>query len=155
LKLEATVGQKWLDGRKSITDPRFNHGKIRTLKLWRALGDILDKRRDWEEAVTFVGGAIAGHSDWGFTVEGVFKLRGWNTENRYDVYTFSTSLFTQLLSTAWLCNKMTQVMVRSLQKRMDANPDQYPHHSIVASCFYLSLRSAAARNRYMDKCFCK
>jgi hypothetical protein len=155
LKLEATVGQKWLDGCKSITDPRFDHGKIRlplwTLKLWRALGDILDKRRDWEEAVTFVGGAIAGNPDWGFPAEGVFKLRGWNTQNRYDGFTFSTSLFTQLLSTAWLCDEMTQVMVRSLQKRLDANPDQHPHHSIAASRFYLSLRSAAARNRYTDK----
>jgi hypothetical protein len=57
LKLEAVIGQKWLDGCKSITDPHFDHSKIWlplwTLKLWRALADILDKRRDWKEAMAF------------------------------------------------------------------------------------------------------
>jgi hypothetical protein len=57
-ELEQVVGQRWLDGAKSITDLRFNDGRDRlplwVLSFWRTVVDMVKVRQAWNEAICWL-----------------------------------------------------------------------------------------------------
>jgi hypothetical protein len=53
--LKRTSGQAWLNGAKSIADPRFNDGTDRfplgTLTFWDQMADTISHQKHWKRTI--------------------------------------------------------------------------------------------------------
>lgn len=66
-----TIGQKWLDGAQSITDPRFNNARDRfplwAISFWKRMHNVIMWQADWKERWSWLQGQSqivqASHSD--------------------------------------------------------------------------------------------
>jgi len=151
-KLDQELGQQWLDGKRSIVDPRYNHVRypLWVLTIWREISLLINKQKDWREAYTFIAQAIKGDvlvSQVYPDVESFLGSRGWNSEIKHGGFKFTSYTFAQLLCKQQLCDDVTQAMISVLQQRLKDSQERYPHHVIAASRFYMVLRIAAEKKR--------
>ena len=68
IELEREFGQQWLDGKRSIVDPRYNQGHdgypFWVLTVWREILSLINKQKDWREAYTCIAQEIKGEIVW-------------------------------------------------------------------------------------------
>ena len=81
-KLDDEFGQQWLDGKRSIVDPRYNDRyPFWVLTVWREISSLIKKQKDWREAYTCVVQEMKGDivSQVYPAVNSFLGSRGWNS----------------------------------------------------------------------------
>lgn len=156
-ELKEIYGQMWLDGTKSISDPRYNRGKDRfplwALELWRQLAVIVNDKTHWAEAhetlrqLVFSNPAVSERFK---TTASVFGQRTWNGDFLIGRFTFSTSTFSALLQRSMINDDVAQAMTQVLQTRLETNAIIRKAHYIAASRFSSVLRVAVERKKLKD-----
>jgi hypothetical protein len=156
-KLTEVFGQQWLDGKKSLVDPRYSKGlknlPMWSLSVWKYMSATIKKQRDWREALTCVSEEMERGSKGLFVeehlqVDKFFGYFGWDSKVTHGGFTFTTHTFAQLLCKRELSCDVTQAMVHILSTRLDENRGQFPHHIIAGSRLYTVLELASARNHF-------
>ncbi|KAJ3920095.1 hypothetical protein F5877DRAFT_38885 [Lentinula edodes] len=154
--LRVARGQKWLDGAKSIRDPRYNRGNdlfpLWALTLWQTLGEMGDDQEQWKLGLETIrqDTVTAAH---GFTTAArIFGQRGWNSDVRSGRFVFSSLTFLSLLCPTMINDDVTQAMTYHLQCRMeeDCNVNSKKHF-LAASRFASVLKAAAGKGTYTSK----
>jgi hypothetical protein len=141
-KLQEEFCQRWLDGSKSMVDPRFNHGHEKlpfwVLSLWIHGSKIRRKQEDWREAYTRVveetqNPVIAAEFP---NAQCFFGVRGWDADIKDNGNELTTHAVAQLLCRRQLFCEVTELMVENLQQRLAAMGTKHPHHIIASSRLY-------------------
>ncbi|KAF8687978.1 hypothetical protein AX14_003566 [Amanita brunnescens Koide BX004] len=154
--LEMEFGQQWFDGKRSITDPRYNRGRDRypvwVLAVWKEISSLISKQKIWREAYACVAQEIKGGASQEYPdIERFLGSRGWDSDVKHGGYTFSNYTFAPLLCKQPLYDDVTQAMISVLQQRLEKHQEEYPHHVIAASRFYNVLHLAADKKRVKKK----
>lgn len=156
-KLEEASKQGWLDGMRSIVDPRFNNGRdrlpLQTLTLWRKMVRLLDVRREWATALLWVSREARIDPLFAKTfpsAEEFVATRGWNSSFTAGETSFTNAKLAQLLAYKELCDDISQLFIHHLQRRLQVHPSLPETHIIAPSRFHLVLRAAATKG-YSDK----
>ena len=141
-KLQEEFCQQWLDGSKSIVDPRFNQGHEKlpfwVLSLWIQVSKIRQKQEDWREAYTCVveetrNPVIAAEFP---NAQCFFGARGWDADIEDNGNKLTAHAVAQLLCRQQLFCEVTELMVQNLQERLAAARTKHPHHVIASSRLY-------------------
>ena len=121
-RLRAAFGQAWIDGAKSIIDPRFNDGRdwlpLWTLSYWQVISNTVQACSLWN-----------GCKDWltkeSRTVEatqlmdqarGLLRLLSWDMDIGQG-YGITTHEFVRLLGMDWITDTLEDMMVAHLAHR--------------------------------------
>lgn len=148
LEIERALGQEWLNGCRSLVDPRYNKGAERfpfwILTLWRRVKSMAEKQEDWKVAVEFLVDEVVEERG---AVKEILGGVGWDSELKSGGFTFTTHRFAQLLSKNQLCDDVTQVMIDHLQERLEKTSHEFSQDIIATSRFYMSLEALANPKR--------
>ncbi|KAJ3851251.1 hypothetical protein EV368DRAFT_83736 [Lentinula lateritia] len=137
--LECAVGQQWLDGARSIADPRFNRGKDRVpLDAYTMVERVV---KDPIVAVEFP------------TAEHVFGQQKWNNDVEVGKFTFSTYTFLTLLRPVMIGDDVTQSMIQVMQARLGSDEERSKIHYIAASRFASVLQVAATWKKKLEEAY--
>ncbi|RXW14026.1 hypothetical protein EST38_g11828 [Candolleomyces aberdarensis] len=64
-ELEKASSQAWLDGNRSVSDPRYNNGEDRMplwlVSFWKSLMNVVEEQDEWKAAAEWVNGR---HKEW-------------------------------------------------------------------------------------------
>ncbi|KAJ7670785.1 hypothetical protein DFH06DRAFT_980885 [Mycena polygramma] len=125
-------GQAWLDGAKSIADPRFNDGKDRfplgTLSFWKEMADIIKQQGTWKRGVQWVENERQKCKD-GDTkaalehVRAELETMGWKVSLTYDRGSTSTMDLADFLGSVWLGTTHIDMMMEDLADRVASDPE--------------------------------
>lgn len=156
IELRGDSQQAWLDGARSIVDPRFNKGAERfplwIITYWITTGDIIRAQTNWMRAREWIedqSQASIFPDDFTTSTE-IFGSIGWNSPHRLAKLTFSTQKFCQLLSNHWLCDDIMELLVDDLQTRLKNDPVRAEKTIIAPSTFYRIFAPAQERGYHND-----
>ncbi|KAJ3859861.1 hypothetical protein EV359DRAFT_85928 [Lentinula novae-zelandiae] len=122
-RLYGDFGQFWLNGARSIRDPRFNSGKERlplwVLTAWHDMVNFAETQSSLEKAYRSLQELIkqkpvANHFP---TVDSVFRNVKWNQSFKHGGVTISAYEFAPLLRQVMLSDTVTQVWVPVLREK--------------------------------------
>ncbi|KAH7867805.1 uncharacterized protein C8R40DRAFT_1061903 [Lentinula edodes] len=152
-RLYGDFGQLWLNGARSIRDPRFNSGKERlplwVLTAWHDMVNFAETQSSLEKAYRSLQELIkqkpvANHFP---TVDSVFRNVKWNQSFKHGGVTISAYEFAPLLRQVMLSDTVTQGMISYLQDRLFRDPVQRQNHYICGTGFSSFISVAEKRNR--------
>jgi hypothetical protein len=117
--LNATVGQVWLDGGRSIVDPRFNNGTERfpfwVLSLWNEAQKSIQYQNEWRRSDRWLS-SITHPAEVVSQAKGIVGRISWN-EPLYLRGATSLDLM-GFLGTPWLSDVQIDMMIDILNERM-------------------------------------
>lgn len=142
--LDAAVGQVWLDGGRSLVDPRFNNGTERfpfwVLSLWNKAQESIRCQNEWRKSVRWLN-SITCPGDIISRAKGVVGRLSWNEPL---CLRGATSLdLTGFLGTRWLSDTQINMMIESLHKRMEA--EEHTGGTIIESVVFSQEITLVAR----------
>ena len=128
--------QKWLDGMRSITDPRYNHGTERfplcALTLWEELSAAGEGARSWKNAIAWLDSKVGDVPD-GLIKEcrAVLQTLGWKEMVHGTNFNELTLELTRILGSApgterkeWLAIGNMSLMLDHVRAQLDqSQPD--------------------------------
>ncbi|KAJ7122138.1 hypothetical protein C8R44DRAFT_622057 [Mycena epipterygia] len=129
--LDRKFGQAWLNGAKSIADPRFNDGADRfplwTLTFWREMSDVVGHQMNWKRSIKWLENERqkSKEDDTRNAVNDVraqLDTMGWKMPLTYDRGGASTVNLQQFLGTVWLNDTNIDMMFEDLATRVVADP---------------------------------
>lgn len=129
-RLESQFGQSWFDGRRSITDPRFNDGTDRfpfwVLSFWKELAKTAGKQTEWKRAITWLNDQVKSKDirlteSINLTVE-LFNTMGWESALPYIRGETTNFSLCQILSWNWLSDDHIDMMMEDLAHRVSLDP---------------------------------
>jgi hypothetical protein len=130
--LKRKSGQAWLNGAKSIADPRFNDGTDRfplsTLSFWDEMADTTKHQSNWKRSVQWTENELKKSRDEDTKAAlqkalSVFETMGWKVPLTYGRGGTSTMDLAEFLSTVWLRTTNVDIMMEDLANRVAADPD--------------------------------
>jgi len=118
-QLLSAFGQEWLDGAKSIVDPRFNDGRDRlplwTIRFWKKMADVISERDKWAKSYQWLEKQRGTkHEETKVAVEEVLQALGtihWRKKLKYCRGTVDTRCLTTLLGNGWLSDNHINMMM--------------------------------------------
>ncbi|KAJ3743242.1 hypothetical protein DFH05DRAFT_1526766 [Lentinula detonsa] len=153
--LADNFGQCWLDGMKSVRDPRYRGEDFMPLwvvGLWKRLQHLAKIQEDYKEAWTTVRDVIQEPtiaSQFSSPVT-FFGQRGWDAPVTIADFTFTTSSFTKLLRPVMIDDNITQSMTQIICGRLTMDVERKKNHYLAASRFGLVLQVATTKKRFQD-----
>ncbi|KAJ3770857.1 hypothetical protein FB446DRAFT_646265 [Lentinula raphanica] len=154
--LQALCGQKWLDGAKSIVDPRFRFVvdslPLWVLTFWRQLSKLRNMQEDWDEVIKTLTRLTRdpSFSQKYPSPESILGRRSWNGDVGVGGFVFDTHTFSGLLSPKMLNVDIAQSMTQVLQSRLEQDSELSKAHYIAASRFSLVLQNTRKRTKYTE-----
>ncbi|KAJ7876375.1 hypothetical protein B0H14DRAFT_3436693 [Mycena olivaceomarginata] len=130
--LSRKSGQAWLNGAKSIADPRFNDGTDRfplwTLTYWREMSAVIQKQGGWKRSVQWLDneGRKCKDDDIRMAINEAraeLATLGWNAPLDYGRKTMSTLDLQEFLGTVWLTTDNIDIMMEDLAERVASDPE--------------------------------
>ncbi|KAF9481696.1 hypothetical protein BDN70DRAFT_991713 [Pholiota conissans] len=126
-KLQGLLGQAWLNGAKSVIDPRFNNGQDRlplwTVTYWKQISILCEKQGKWKKAVAWLENEKR-KPDCGTEREELLQAASallntleWDSGMRYINQYLSTIELARLLGTLWLSDNHINMMIDDLRAR--------------------------------------
>jgi len=119
-QLLSAFGQEWLDGAKSIVDPRFNDGRDRlplwTIRFWKKMAGVISDRDKWAKGYQWLERQRGGKHD-EVTKEAVEEALQtldtihWKKKLKYCRGTVDTRCLTTLLGNGWLSDDHINIMM--------------------------------------------
>ncbi|KAF9065526.1 hypothetical protein BDP27DRAFT_1424723 [Rhodocollybia butyracea] len=149
--LKDDTGQQWLDGAKSIVDPRYNKGRdllpFMVLQLWKELARMYKAQKEWKESYKNVQKAIQDEnvSMYFLSPGAVFDQHGWDMELWLGQWTFTTLSFTRLLRPVMIDDDTTQAMNHILNVWLAESDFLKTKHYLAPSRFALVLCAAVEK----------
>ncbi|KAJ7101505.1 hypothetical protein B0H15DRAFT_769608 [Mycena belliarum] len=149
------AGQAWLDGAKSIVDPRFNDGRERfpiwALTLWSELLKVVDDQRRWQHSCEWIESELGRHDldavdrDALTNAKSIMDSLGWNTKihGRWTILDLAT-----VLSNAWLSDDHIDMMMIDLSARVAADPALAAKLIVAPLAFSQAIKNAAQKKKY-------
>ena len=118
--LDMAVGQVWLDGSRSIVDPRFDRTErfpLWVLSLWNKVQKLIQCQNEWRKSVRWLD-SMTHPAEIITQVKGIVETLSWDEPLRSRGAT-SFDL-TGFLGTPWLSDIQIDVMIETLHERMKA-----------------------------------
>ena len=123
-KLHEALGQAWLDGAKSIVDPRFNNGQDRfplwVISYWKHVSTLSAKQKRWKSAIQWLDNEMK-KPDCSLQRKGELKSTltlldslEWDSETKFVNQVISTIELSRLLGTLWLSDDHMNMMMEDL-----------------------------------------
>jgi len=149
-------GQYWLDGFKSIVDPRYKTKEsmpLYTLTLWRSISNILEGQEQWKSILARVQSQLDNSPSLRSrfkSVDNIIGSIGWSSTFRIvsNRNTYNVRAFAPLLQDAMLGDDITEAMVTTIQSRLRDHQVYQKTHFVPASRFHLVLKKAAEEKRF-------
>ena len=132
--LEKVIGQSWLDGMKSIVDPRFNDGGDRlplwTITFWKDVVALNEKQKLWKQSVKWLDleEGKARKTKNSKVIELVEEVRHfldrlpWDAKMKYCNAQTLTLQLSRFLGTFWLSDDHIQMMIEELDYDLSTQP---------------------------------
>ncbi|KAJ7091028.1 hypothetical protein C8R44DRAFT_750775 [Mycena epipterygia] len=129
--LDRKFGQVWLNGAKSIADPRFNDGADRfplwTLTFWRDMAEVVQEQVNWRRSIKWLENEQKKSKEDDTTnaannVRAQLDTMGWKMPLTYGRGGTSTVKLQQFLGTVWLNDTNIDIMFEDLAARVAADP---------------------------------
>ncbi|KAJ7814858.1 hypothetical protein B0H13DRAFT_2463640 [Mycena leptocephala] len=115
--LTRKAGQAWLNGAKSITDPRYNDGTdrfpLRVLTFWTEMANANEHKKCKDEHTRV---AID-------EARTALKTLGWSAPLIFGKEKTSTAYLQQFLGTVWLSTDCIDIMMEGLSARVESDPE--------------------------------
>ncbi|KAJ7245054.1 hypothetical protein C8J57DRAFT_1082457 [Mycena rebaudengoi] len=125
-------GQAWLNGAKSMADPRFNDGADRfplwTLTFWKEMTDVIAEQKSWKRSIKWLEneGGKCKDGDTKVAIDAAraeLKTMGWKAPLTYERGTTSTLDLREFLGTVWLKTTNINIMMEDLAERVASDPE--------------------------------
>ncbi|KAJ6583861.1 hypothetical protein DFH09DRAFT_1308580 [Mycena vulgaris] len=125
-------GQAWLNGAKSISDPRNNEGADRfplwILTLWQNMLLLIEQQAGWRRSIQWLANerSKCKTDDTRAVIDEARTLldtMGWNTPLPYERKTTSTLNLLEFLGSVWLKTTQVDIMMEDLAGRVASDPD--------------------------------
>ncbi|KAJ7909891.1 hypothetical protein B0H13DRAFT_1616161 [Mycena leptocephala] len=130
--LSRKSGQAWLNGAKSIADPRFNDGADRfpleTLTFWKEMSAVIQDQAGWKRSIQWLNNERRKSKDDETTraidsAQAELETMGWNAPLTYGRQSISTLDLREFLSTVWLRSNNIDIMMEDLAERVASDPE--------------------------------
>jgi hypothetical protein len=131
IQLLSVFGQEWLDGAKSIVDPRFNDGQDRlplwTIRFWKKMADVINDRDKWAKGYQWLEKQRGAKHDeeTNVVVEEALQTLGtihWRKKLKYCRGTVDTRCLTTLLGNRWLSDDHINIMMEEHSHAVEEDP---------------------------------
>ncbi|CAK5278486.1 unnamed protein product [Mycena citricolor] len=140
--LSRKIGQAWLNGARSITDPRYNEGNERlllyTLTLWQRLAEVHGIQVQWKRGMDWLEkekdhfNTGPAHKEIQDALASMTRV-GWAVPLSFIQNTTTTADLKEFVSSVWLRTTNMDIMMESLRVRVEADvDDEKACKSIVA-----------------------
>jgi hypothetical protein len=130
--LSRKSGQAWLNGKKSIADPRFNDGADRfplsALTFWIEMSAVIQQQAGWKRSIQWLDNERRKSQD-NDTKHFIDRARaelvtmGWNVPLTYGRQSISTLDLREFLGTVWLSTNNIDIMMEDLAERVASDPE--------------------------------
>lgn len=144
--LEKVIGQSWLDGMKSIMDPRFNDGgdqlPLWTITFWKDVVALNEKQKLWKQSVKWLDleEGKARKTKNSKVIELVEEVHHfWDAKMKYCKAQTLTSQLSQFLGTFWLSNDHIQMMIEELDYDLSTQPQLLRTIALAPVYFNISI----------------
>ncbi|KAK7035182.1 hypothetical protein R3P38DRAFT_2518543, partial [Favolaschia claudopus] len=155
-QLARKSGQAWLNGAKSIADPRFNDGEDRfplhTLALWMEMSRMIEEQRSWKRSVEWLRKQRENCQD-DLTkamidkAGTILKTMAWDAPLTYGRQSVSTFDLREFLGTVWLKTNNIDIMMEDLAERVASDPS-VADRVIVAPLAFVNAVLGARKGEY-------
>ncbi|KAJ7893614.1 hypothetical protein B0H14DRAFT_2559601 [Mycena olivaceomarginata] len=122
--LSRKSGQAWLNGKKSIADPRFNDGADRfplwTLTFWIEMSAVIQQQAGWKRSIQWLDNERRKSQD-NDTKHFIDRARaelvtmGWNVPLTYGRQSISTLDLREFLGTVWLSTNNIDIIQEAMK----------------------------------------
>ncbi|KAJ3765163.1 hypothetical protein FB446DRAFT_795330 [Lentinula raphanica] len=156
--LYTAFGQEWLDGARSLCDPRINSGNDRLplwfLTVWHDVLSFVDTQNDLRKSYKAAQNLVTlPHVSEDFpTVEAIFRNVKWNETFIHGGVKIMAYEFAPLLREVMLSSLVTQGMISYLQDRLHWDAVNSKKHYICGSGFAGFIAVAETRNKLHGRC---
>ncbi|KAJ6620818.1 hypothetical protein B0H10DRAFT_2432733 [Mycena sp. CBHHK59/15] len=125
-------GQAWLNGARSIADPRYNEGADRfplwVLTYWKEMASVIGHQTHWKRSIEWLDNEQkkCKEEHTRTVVEEAraeLKILGWNAPLSFGKQQTSTTYLQQFLGTVWLSTDSIDIMMEELSARVEADPE--------------------------------
>ncbi|KAJ6538761.1 hypothetical protein B0H10DRAFT_2245563 [Mycena sp. CBHHK59/15] len=126
------AGQAWLNGVKSVIDPRYNEGADRlplwVLTYWMEMAGTIEHQTNWKRSIGWLENehkkCKEEHTRAAIEeARAALKTLGWNAPLRFGKQKTSTTYLNQFLGTVWLSTDSIDIMMEELAARVEGDPD--------------------------------
>ncbi|KAF8797488.1 hypothetical protein BYT27DRAFT_7237241 [Phlegmacium glaucopus] len=151
--LDKVIGQSWLDGAKSIVDPRFNDGGDRlplwAVTFWKDVVVLNEKQKLWRQSIKWLDleegkARKEKNSKVLELVEEachVLDHLPWDAKMKYCNQQTLTSQLSRFLGTFWLSDDHIQMMIEELNCDLNTKPQLSKTITIASVYFSVSINN--------------
>jgi hypothetical protein len=122
--LRDLLGQAWLDGAKSLIDPRINNGQDRlplwVITYWKHVNTLVEKQKKWKSTLGWLenekgrAGCEHDRDELIRIATNLFNSLEWDSEMKYVHHSLLTIELARFLGTLWLSDNHINMMVEEL-----------------------------------------
>ncbi|KAF8207331.1 hypothetical protein K438DRAFT_1962263 [Mycena galopus ATCC 62051] len=154
--LSRKSGQAWLNGKKSIADPRFNDGTDRfplsTLTFWIEMSAVIQQQAGWKRSIQWLDNERkkSQDNDTAHVIDRAcveLVTMGWNVPLTYGRQSISTLDLREFLGTVWLTTNNVDIMMEDLAERVASDPE-LADRVIVAPLAFTNAVLGARKGEY-------
>ncbi|KAK6980928.1 hypothetical protein R3P38DRAFT_3376544 [Favolaschia claudopus] len=128
--LERKAPQLWLDGYRSISDPRYNEGTDRlplwVLTFWKTMASLCEHQANWKRGLDWLNNEYRENKEEDTRVaidsaRTALKTLGWNAPLAFGNQTMSTLCLQKFLGAVWLNSDCVDIMMEDLAARVESD----------------------------------